>query len=701
VILNKLLARFGWERKESRTWRSILTLGIGTPAWTPRDYEELAKAGYASNADVFACINIICGAAKQIPWLVYRKEGSTEVARNHPYLQLMRRPNPRMDGGEFIEACIAFQLISGNRYIERVGARNGSENEPPRELYPLRPDRMSVLKGTPAEPINGYEYKINAKPIRFEPWEILHQKLFNPLDDWYGMAPMEAAAWTVDIQNESSAYYKRLLERGYKPGVIMAEGDGWTDQQISDFKRHLRDRRERGDDLFLQGAKWQDMGLDPVQASLFEGYKWTKRNVAAIFRVPAEMLNDPDTKTYASYKEAHRSLYTEAVIPAVTSLRDGLNHWLSPLFGNAYLDFDKDAIDALAEDREVAAKRVTVLFEKAIIKRNEARNELKYDAVPEEEDGYYPDLVKPAGNSSDAEGSGQRDSLLRPDTRPDENAGEETPPRRSRRQESASLDTGYDLKAFNLLSEESKDNYWRSFESQRERWYRRVGSQVADRFDAERKQVLVAFRDGGEALAIRAVDRNEDDWERLYRSIYFSVGEDFARRVLSAFKSQLYDVKFEEDVFSQTVRNWLTTEGARRVVGVSQTTKDSIRRELAAGQALGESMFDLSKRLQSMYREFSNVRAERIARTETISASNLGSQTAAKSTGLPLEKEWISTFDNRVRSPHAAAHGQRRPVDEPYVVGGQRLRYPGDTSLGASADNTIQCRCTESYRVAR
>lgn len=696
-MITKLLSRFGYERKESRTTRALITLGIGTPVWTPRDYLELAKAGYATNADVFACISLIADSAKQIPWVVYRKEGGTEALNNHPYLQLMRRPNPRMDGTEFIEACIGYQLISGNRYIERVGERNGTEKDVPTELWVLRPDRMSVLRGSATQPIKGYQYRVNGKDVDFKPWEILHQKLFHPYDDWYGMAPMEAAAWNVDIANEASSYLKRTLQRGYAPGVIMAEGDGWGDEQIADFKRHLRDRREKGEDLFLQGATWQNMGLDPTQLNIWEGKKWTKRDIGSIFRVPAEMIGDSESKTYSNYQEARRSLYTEAVIPALTSLRDGLNNWLSPLFGNAYLDFDKDSIDALAEDREVAAKRVTVLFEKAVIKRSEARAELKYDAVPEEEDGYYPELVKPAGSGLPTEGGNQPGSLLRPDT---EDA-EATPARRPSRREAAGLDSGYDLKAFNLLSEEAKDNYWRSFESQRERWYRRVGSQVADRFNDERKQVLVAFRDGGEALAIRAVDRNEDDWEKLYRSVYFSVGEDFARRVLSAFKSQLYDVKFEDDIFTRAVMNWLTTEGARRVVGVSQTTKDQIRRELLAGHALGESMFDLSKRLQSMYQEFSNVRAERIARTETISASNLGSQTAAKSTGLPLEKEWIATLDNRTRDPHAAAHGQRRGLDDPYVVGGQRLRYPGDTSLGASADNTIQCRCTESYRVAR
>ncbi|WP_214607204.1 phage minor head protein, partial [Mycobacterium tuberculosis] len=88
-----------------------------------------------------------------------------------------------------------------------------------------------------------------------------------------------------------------------------------------------------------------------------------------------------------------------------------------------------------------------------------------------------------------------------------------------------------------------------------------------------------------------------------------------------------------------------------------------------------------------------------IARTEIIGASNLGSRAAAKETGLQLEKEWIATPDKRTRKAHKAANGQTRDFDEPYIVWGDRLQFPGDTSHGAKLRNVIQCRCVEGYHV--
>jgi len=64
------------------------------------------------------------------------------------------------------------------------------------------------------------------------------------------------------------------------------------------------------------------------------------------------------------------------------------------------------------------------------------------------------------------------------------------------------------------------------------------------------------------------------------------------------------------------------------------------------------------------------------------------------------EKTWDSVGDSHVRDDHLAADGQTVPVNEPFVVGGEQLMFPGDTSLGASAGNVINCRCGSTYDAA-
>lgn len=61
------------------------------------------------------------------------------------------------------------------------------------------------------------------------------------------------------------------------------------------------------------------------------------------------------------------------------------------------------------------------------------------------------------------------------------------------------------------------------------------------------------------------------------------------------------------------------------------------------------------------------------------------------------EKMWLTMGDGKVRKDHAAASGQRKPIEQPFVVGGYQLQYPGDASLGASLSEIINCRCVTRY----
>ncbi len=62
-------------------------------------------------------------------------------------------------------------------------------------------------------------------------------------------------------------------------------------------------------------------------------------------------------------------------------------------------------------------------------------------------------------------------------------------------------------------------------------------------------------------------------------------------------------------------------------------------------------------------------------------------------------KQWQTEEDDSVRPSHVTANQQTVPVDEPFIVGGEALSFPGDTSRGASLKNVIGCRCASVYRL--
>ena len=79
-------------------------------------------------------------------------------------------------------------------------------------------------------------------------------------------------------------------------------------------------------------------------------------------------------------------------------------------------------------------------------------------------------------------------------------------------------------------------------------------------------------------------------------------------------------------------------------------------------------------------------------RTEINAMCNLAVFLALADSG-EKEKKWRSHHDELTRYTHAAADGQTVPINEPFIVGGYRLMFPGDTSLGAPPQEIVNCRC--------
>lgn len=65
----------------------------------------------------------------------------------------------------------------------------------------------------------------------------------------------------------------------------------------------------------------------------------------------------------------------------------------------------------------------------------------------------------------------------------------------------------------------------------------------------------------------------------------------------------------------------------------------------------------------------------------------------------PVTKRWDAMGDDKMRRWHADADSQVVRMEEPFTVNGELLMRPGDTSLGATPSNIINCRCSVTYGV--
>ncbi|MGE3404352.1 MAG: zeta toxin family protein [Vicinamibacterales bacterium] len=262
--------------------------------------------------------------------------------------------------------------------------------------------------------------------------------------------------------------------------------------------------------------------------------------------------------------------------------------------------------------------------------------------------------------------------------------------------------------------------YWKAIETGRQRWESvwrgRIARVVADEY---RRRIIPAIRRGSSVghatvLAEQAIYSNRDAWEDLFYELYGQVCQDFAARTARGLKAAAAlehkaDPEVEaalgdeglEDRWLTVVAEWLEKSAGARIRHIQATTLTEVRRTLADGARKGLGIPAIARALEQATPEISYRRGVTIARTEVISASNLGSRAGAIDTGLALDHEWIATPGARTRPWHFAASGQIQPLNEPFIVKGERLMFPGDSSLGASASNLVMCRCTEAYAPAQ
>lgn len=106
-----------------------------------------------------------------------------------------------------------------------------------------------------------------------------------------------------------------------------------------------------------------------------------------------------------------------------------------------------------------------------------------------------------------------------------------------------------------------------------------------------------------------------------------------------------------------------------------------VRNAVAQGIIQGESVEEVGDRLTGELSTSNAKKMDMFARTAVNGAQNAGRMDRlheAEEMGIEVRKKWLATLDQRTRDTHQALDGQEQPIDEPFVVDGMKIDYPGD-----------------------
>jgi len=405
--------------------------------WNPENDDTYINKGYRFNSTIYSIINLITKTASTIPFIVYEVKNDNELKRyksmtsgnfnSNAMLQskilqkkafveiedtelheLLTRPNPAQSYNAWLQEIVAFGKLTGNRYIYGISPESGANQNKFQELYVLPSQSVEINSGGIFDPVKYYTLDYNGE-YKIEAEDVCHIKDFNPYYDGtgshlYGMSPLKAGLRSLDANNEALTTGVRYLQNQTARGVLSSEEGDLNEVQAKQlkekFKQQYQGSNNAGDVIITpKKLSWVNFGLNAADLSLIEQYNASIKDLCNIYNVPVQLLNNTDSSTYNNMNEAKKSLYVNAVIPELNKIKDELNRWLTPAFGDKlYIDFDYTNIPELQEEMDKVVGQMTQAW---WLTPNEKRAAMSYgadDDTPEMNDYYIPSQFIPLDN---------------------------------------------------------------------------------------------------------------------------------------------------------------------------------------------------------------------------------------------------------------------------------------------------------------
>ena len=426
--------RFNFSKKNQNTNeqynRAIYNWLGNSVLWNTENDDSYITEGYQKNATIYSLINLITKAATTIPFQVYEKTNENDYKRYKALTsgmmdsasiqkasllqknalvelqdtelhKILERPNPAQSYNAWLTELIAFGKLTGNRYIYGIGPDTGANVGKFTELYVMPSQVMEIISNGIMEPVSKYKLEYNGTKY-IDASEICHIKDFNPYYDgtgshMYGQSPLRAGLRSLTTNNEAVQTGVKYLQNQTARGLLTSEMGDINEVQAQQLKDKFRRQHQGSDnagDIIITPNKmsWVNFGLNASDVSLIAQYNASIKDLCNIYNVPVQLLNNTESSSYNNMKEAKKALYQNAVIPELIKIKDELNRWLAPKYGDKLcIEFDFSVIPEMQEETE---KIVNQLSKAWWITPNEKRSAMNYGK--DEENTQLDDYFIPA-----------------------------------------------------------------------------------------------------------------------------------------------------------------------------------------------------------------------------------------------------------------------------------------------------------------
>lgn len=670
------------------------------------DYAAYNDEGYARNAVVYACIRRIADAVPSARIQVRKnlRNSQVEPLEDHRLQALLEFPNPRQSMRTFLDEHAVYKNLAGNSYIVKERGRSGGTEK----LWLARPDRMRPV--VDRRSLLGFVYVAESgERIPFLPEEIIHDKYPNPHDPYEGMGqglpPLSSAAYETDVDNSATSFTRSFFKNGAVIYGLLKVNSVLDDPEVARLRGRIRSQytgEQNWHEMMIldADAEYQAMGTT-MDKMLFPDLRAiSETRICAAFMVPPVLVGVKaglDSSTYSNYSQARRALWEDKLVPDLDKLGDLLTlSFRDELGDDTEIGFDYSRVVALADDRNNRFGRAGAAYAGGWITLNEARREVGLQPLADGDQRLQPLYgtgVNTPGNRGDL-APGSPDTNPKPDLTPKPASDAVTAESRKKEMPDWEAWAGGVWKGMDRTARAYELRFYEAAGGLFRQDMREIEAIINSQRVKTKKEIphdeLIKLILG--YLEMQSVPGWALTFEPLMLEMLNEQGEEWATRLPAVF-----------DFNDAQARAWLNTYSLKFASKLGETTIQALRGVLDTALAEGWGFPKLIDEVRAVYSGWTTGRAEAIARSETIRASNAGAEQAFRQLGV-TQKQWYTAEDERVCPFCGKMHKTVVGVEQNYwnygdemVItdsNGQQQALKMDYEAVGYPPLHPQCRCT-------
>lgn len=313
------------------------------------------------NSDIYTAVNRISSDVSNCRFITY----------NSAVRDLLNNPNSILNSYSFWQSVIGQLLLEGNSYVFiHLNDRNI-----PNSLELLAPSQVQVIVSNDGQTVNySIHFNDDRDDIQVDSKRMLHFKLLTNVSEtpFLGVSPLNALIPDLNIQDSANMTAINTLKKAIRPNGIITLAAGTVDPEGKEKVRKAFEDANSGENVgrvmvLDQSATYSVPEIDKNIASLLNSVTYTRNQVAKVFGIPQDFLNN---ESEHSNIEQIRADYSQSLSKYINSIASEL----TMKFG---VDIKLDMSSAIDPDNKDYANQIAKLANSYALDGNQTTYILK------------------------------------------------------------------------------------------------------------------------------------------------------------------------------------------------------------------------------------------------------------------------------------------------------------------------------------